>query len=602
MIMSATTVSLDGLHVIPNVKEINALEGVTELSEDVRLVTSNVLPLQRKAMRGIFARAGIRVVANKKKFVIEIKVVKPEKLALSGVAAEVHEDYYEVEMRDNVVTIRSASQSGALWGCFTFAWMFMAAGKDSHVPNLLIRDWSVVPVRGMMVEAGRGGVLMEQDAWFELMSRMASVKLNHLAIRLWGHNQGRGNADERLLISLVDDPEMHSQSSCKWFSPRDDQWCAETMVPKLAETEKLADLVVYAKERDIVLAPYVDGLGRGAPFARIKSELSALGSDGKPTGLSLCPSNPAVREFLKSLCASVFERYYPTGVQAFHLDFSNLGDEPLCHCDLCKASSNEDLVKGLSEWFSDMLAKQGVSQCYVWQGDQACVSGAGAVAAKASRQTLDQAARKGVGSGEKAVFASVEDYDPGWSNRLSEFALSAWTGCEDVAGVKLEDGVWAGLVLGSSCEQPYRQAAAKLAAASLAFADASGVCLEPCCEGEVACTLHPERLVASIDAGGENVAKFAAAAQSASDASDLLKPLAEDKEICRDVDFVKSLLADAETIAGLAGYFQALCNGGGQEQARAGILRALAAIQDNKPRWVVPFQLSELSAFVECLG
>ena len=50
----------------PQPKQLVLTEGTSELSIDVRLSTSNVLPLQRKAVRSVLAAAGVRVVANKK--------------------------------------------------------------------------------------------------------------------------------------------------------------------------------------------------------------------------------------------------------------------------------------------------------------------------------------------------------------------------------------------------------------------------------------------------------------------------------------------------------------------------------------------------------
>ena len=41
------------LELYPQPKKIEQLEGMSELSNDIRLVTDNVYPLQRKAIRSI---------------------------------------------------------------------------------------------------------------------------------------------------------------------------------------------------------------------------------------------------------------------------------------------------------------------------------------------------------------------------------------------------------------------------------------------------------------------------------------------------------------------------------------------------------------------
>ena len=58
----------------PQPKVIEKLGGDSDFSMDVRLVTSNVQPLQRKAIRSILTSEGVRVVANKKKYVVNVMI------------------------------------------------------------------------------------------------------------------------------------------------------------------------------------------------------------------------------------------------------------------------------------------------------------------------------------------------------------------------------------------------------------------------------------------------------------------------------------------------------------------------------------------------
>ena len=110
----------------PHPKDVTLTGGNTDLSQDVRLVTSNVLPLQRKAMRGVLAEAGVRVVANKKKYVIEAIVEDDSGFDLSDVPEKAREEYYELELRDSVVTMRTPTQTGALWATQTLGTIFEA--------------------------------------------------------------------------------------------------------------------------------------------------------------------------------------------------------------------------------------------------------------------------------------------------------------------------------------------------------------------------------------------------------------------------------------------------------------------------------------------
>ena len=97
------------LFTIPEVRQMLASGGVSELAEDVRLVTSNVAPLYRKTMRTVLAAAGIRVVANKKKYIIDVRVEPATALKMDDVPLAAREEYYEVEVQDTMVSCTSTS-------------------------------------------------------------------------------------------------------------------------------------------------------------------------------------------------------------------------------------------------------------------------------------------------------------------------------------------------------------------------------------------------------------------------------------------------------------------------------------------------------------
>ena len=67
----ATSRRFEISELFPQPKEVILGEGISELAMDVRLSTSNVLPIQRKALRSILTMGCVRVVANKKKYVVD---------------------------------------------------------------------------------------------------------------------------------------------------------------------------------------------------------------------------------------------------------------------------------------------------------------------------------------------------------------------------------------------------------------------------------------------------------------------------------------------------------------------------------------------------
>jgi hypothetical protein len=599
--MTVETVSLENLYVIPNFREIKALEGVTELSEDVRLVTSNVLPLQRKAMRSILSGAGIRVVANKKKFIIEVSVVGPEKMDYTGIPEESRDSYYELEMCDNRVLIRTASQSGALYGTQTLSWIYLSTGGGTLISNFQIRDWSQVPQRGILVNSARVANYMDKDAWCELFDRMSAVKLNHLAVRVCGRsNPGPGFSGELLLVPVSDDkPEWVAEREMRWFSPLDNEWQEETINPKVVVNNTLGEVVSFAVERGIVLAPLVDVFARQTPFARLMPELAAVGNEGAEGVRPLCPSNPKTREFLAEFYGRMVDEYFQTGFPAVHIDVTTAADEPVCQCPACAEHSPQELVDAQVDWLRELFASKGVENVYVWNGDQADIqAGSGAVLGQCERELLSQA--KGpVSAGTMATFAVVEDYEPDFCNRISTYAAPLWNSGGENGGIG--GCQWSRTIVGAENAASFAEGVEFLNEACELFAQAAGLSVESCCAGPCCYGLQPAAILDQLAKGDKKaaIAGFQGVALKADAAVPIFEPMLAEDDPCRDIYLVRSLLADAKIISGISKYFQVMLEGGSVETAREGVLAAMEAVERDKPRWTTPTVLGELSVFLE---
>ena len=140
------------LELYPQPKKIEQLEGMSELSNDIRLVTDNVFPLQRKAIRSILTASGVKVVANKKRYVVNARVSSPQDFDLEGVPEAVQHDYYELKVHGSEVDIRTPYQEGMVWASQTLAGLFVRSQKGLSIPNLIIRDWPDLPIRGIFME------------------------------------------------------------------------------------------------------------------------------------------------------------------------------------------------------------------------------------------------------------------------------------------------------------------------------------------------------------------------------------------------------------------------------------------------------------------
>lgn len=365
----------------PDPKDVTLTGGNTDLSQDVRLVTSNVLPLQRKAMRGVLAEAGVRVVANKKKYVIEAIVEDDSGFDLSDVPEKAREEYYELELRDSVVTMRTPTQMGALWATQTLGAIFKAFTAGYVPPNMLIRDWPSLPNRGIFVENKWGPDRMKLADWCLLIDRLSALKMNRLGIGLygcWGNCRFEGSLTEFLQVPVPGHEELRKEHHLRWYSPDFSRWNDQTYLAPMFEENFLAEVVNYGKEKGVTVIPFVNSLGHNTLIPRLFPAVSAKDKDGTPRGVGYSIADPATRQFIEAFYTSIIERYFPGGTDYFHIqmdevwpDYPDPADphkvvSPWCEAPVSAKHTNEENLRDYILWLVSMLTAKGVRNVVMW--------------------------------------------------------------------------------------------------------------------------------------------------------------------------------------------------------------------------------------------
>ena len=380
--MASRTVDIPGL--LPQPKIVEKLEGNSELSSDVRLETRNVSPLQRKAIRSILNGAGIRVVANKKKFEVEAIVEDPENFDLSKVPELSRKEYYELTVKGSVITIRTPAQEGTVWAAHTAAILLRTFMDSKNQPNMIIKDWPVLPVRGIFVENKWGPDRMDINDWMRTIDQLSAMKMNTLGIGLYGcwgscRYEGPDKPTEFLMVPVPGRDDLKTVHTLKWYSPEKETWNQESYLPSMREKpELLADVITYASERGITVVPFFNSFGHNTFFAREIPEISSKDEKDNLTGVGYCITSKATREFVEKLYGSILEKYFPNGAEYFHIqmdevwpdypmpdDFGKVGD-PWCKCPVCKKKKAEENLLDYVFWLVDMLVKKGVKKVVMW--------------------------------------------------------------------------------------------------------------------------------------------------------------------------------------------------------------------------------------------
>ncbi len=371
--------SIPGL--FPEPKEVALIGGTTDLSQDVRLVTSNVLPLQRKAMRGILAEAGVRVVANKKKYVIEAAVEDESAFDLGDVPEAARAEYYEITLRDSVVTMRTPTQTGALWATQTVGAIFRTFVRGHVLPNLRIRDWPTLPDRGIFVECKWGPDRMKLADWCLVIDRLSALKMNRLGVGLygcWGNCRFEGTPTEFLQVPVPNHEELRKEHRLRWYSPDFSRWNEATYLSPMFEENFLAEVVNYGREKGVTVIPFVNSLGHNTLIPRLLPAVSAKDKKGKPLGIGYSIADPATRRFLEEFYGSIIERYFQGGIEFFHIQMDEVWPDypdpddphrevsPWCEAPVSAKRSREENLRDYILWLVSMLTARGVRHVVMW--------------------------------------------------------------------------------------------------------------------------------------------------------------------------------------------------------------------------------------------
>ena len=359
------------LFTLPEPRDIQPTGGLADLSEDVRLVTSNVAPLYRKTMRTVLASAGIRVVANKKKFIIDVRVEPAETLSMKDVPAAAREEYYEIDVLDNAVTVRTGTQLGALWGTHTLAGIYKAKARGISIPNMKMRDWPDYTLRGGFVGSLWGMERLLPEEWNFFFERLAAVKLNAVALPLDG---GRCPACQEafgqgVLTPLPEFPEAQKDVVLSWYSPGLKSWRTETFPSRFHGENTLTQILGLARENGLTPIPAYSLLGDRTALPRLLPEISARSASNAVLGQGFCLSAPATRTVLQAMYGETLTRFFPgdhTPYVMFHLSKVDLkAGASGCQCPKCRKKSGAALVQEHLVWLLQLLGTKGVQHVIV---------------------------------------------------------------------------------------------------------------------------------------------------------------------------------------------------------------------------------------------
>ncbi len=355
----------------PQPKSISLLGEMAELSVDVRLVTANVYPLQRKSIRAILSDAGVRVIANKKTYIIEARIENDGEFNFTGVPESCRNDYYELTISGSEITIRAQQQRGAVMAACTLASLFRKFIAGEKLPNMFIRDWPDMPVRGLIMDTTWGVDRMGLTDWMKAIDQVTTLKFNALGIGIYNCKPNSTFEDDGAKAEFFAYPmsgreELRNSHHLNWYSAEKDVWNNEAYHALTVEKEELLDEVIaYAKEKDLMVFPVFSLFGNNTLFPRQMPETSALDEKGEPSGKGFCTYSRDTRVFVTELLAEFLEKYYPEGAPYVHVRMDDIHE--FCGCPKCRMAGHDEIASDYLLWLTKTLVSRDVGKVVFWQ-------------------------------------------------------------------------------------------------------------------------------------------------------------------------------------------------------------------------------------------
>ena len=329
-------------------------------------------------LRRVVGRLGIEVVDADAAYSFE---VHRGSVGASGVQADCSEAYH-LELLPEKATLKATTEQGIRNGVATFLQVARILQRGALIRAAVIDDWPDMTRRGIFMEDKWGSDLMGFSDWKELVDFLAAYKLNVLGVGLYGCwcVQYRGEVTEFLMVPVPGRPELQTEKTIVWYSPREGRWESATYLPRMYCEDFFGALVAYGRTRGVNVIPFVNSLGHNTLFPRLVPEISARDASGRPTGYGYCLSSPQTWEFITSLYGSIADRYLlPNASEFFHIQmdeiYTVIGADPAdpkktvdpeCKCAACQSTPVGTRIQEYIIRLATFLCERGMQNVVIW--------------------------------------------------------------------------------------------------------------------------------------------------------------------------------------------------------------------------------------------
>ncbi|WP_353136683.1 family 20 glycosylhydrolase [Pseudopedobacter sp.] len=234
------------LNLMPIPQKLNIKEGKLYIDSTLRLAihgspAHRIYPAATRFLRRLdeqtilwFKQNQVSSSDNDLKSLLQIHVEKPGLIRLK------EDESYQLEVNENRITIKAATDIGAMYGLETLLQLLEADEKGFYFPQVSIQDAPRFPWRGLMIDVVRHWIPYE--VIIRNIDAMLAVKMNVLHLHL--------TDDQGFRVESKVHPKLHEKGSNGQYFTQ----------------EQLRDIVKYAADRGIRVVPEFDMPGHASSW------------------------------------------------------------------------------------------------------------------------------------------------------------------------------------------------------------------------------------------------------------------------------------------------------------------------------------------------
>ncbi|MBQ6697936.1 MAG: family 20 glycosylhydrolase [Oscillospiraceae bacterium] len=312
---------------------------------------------------------------GKTEIILEISSDIPDEITKNSDQA------YSMSVEENKITLTGYGEAGLRYAITTFLQCIETENNTVFIRRMNILDWPDLKTRGHFVECRFGSNLMTLDDWKEVVDDMVSMKMNQLAVALYGcwciqYDKIRS---EYLYIPIPQYPKLKSDVIKHYYSPSKKCWIKETVEVPMVREDFFGELIAYGKEQGVEVLPLWNSYGHNSLLPKNYPEVAPV-IDGKPAKNSLCVSSPKTYEMLFNIFDYIIDKYLkPNGIESFHIGMDEVRNEtgididdmftafsPWCECEGCSKLRNEEKFINHALKLIKHLKSRGMKNIYIY--------------------------------------------------------------------------------------------------------------------------------------------------------------------------------------------------------------------------------------------